>query len=85
MAKPTEGELETQTNAAANLIAEVRKDDDSMSMIDALLLEYSLDAKEGILLMCLAEALMRVPDKETADAFIKDRLSVADWASHAKN
>ena len=55
-----------------------------MSMIDALLLEYSLDTKEGILLMCLAEALMRVPDKETADAFIKDRLSVADWASHAR-
>ncbi|MDB4836871.1 bifunctional proline dehydrogenase/L-glutamate gamma-semialdehyde dehydrogenase PutA [Marinomonas sp.] len=85
LAKPTEQELEEQTKTASNLIAEVRKDDDSMSMIDALLLEYSLDTKEGILLMCLAEALMRVPDKETADAFIKDRLSVADWASHAKN
>ncbi|MCB5162524.1 bifunctional proline dehydrogenase/L-glutamate gamma-semialdehyde dehydrogenase PutA [Marinomonas algarum] len=85
LAKPTDSELVTQTNAASHLIAEVRKDDDSMSMIDALLLEYSLDTKEGILLMCLAEALMRVPDKDTADAFIKDRLSVADWASHAKN
>jgi len=85
LAKPTELELADHTNAATQLIAEVRKDDDSMSMIDALLLEYSLDTKEGILLMCLAEALMRVPDKETADAFIKDRLSVADWASHAKN
>ncbi|MEP2619090.1 MAG: bifunctional proline dehydrogenase/L-glutamate gamma-semialdehyde dehydrogenase PutA [Marinomonas sp.] len=85
LAKPTEQELANHTNAASQLIAEVRKDDDSMSMIDALLLEYSLDTKEGILLMCLAEALMRVPDKETADAFIKDRLSVADWASHAKN
>ena len=83
LAKPSEAELVEQTNTASNLIAEVRKDDDSMSMIDALLLEYSLDTKEGILLMCLAEALMRVPDKETADAFIKDRLSIADWASHA--
>ena len=85
LAKPTDEALADHTNAASKLIAEVRNDDDSMSMIDALLLEYSLDTKEGILLMCLAEALMRVPDKETADAFIKDRLSVADWASHAKN
>ena len=85
LAKPTDGELTNCTQAATQLIEKVRKDDDSMSMIDALLLEYSLDTKEGILLMCLAEALMRVPDKETADAFIKDRLSVANWASHAKN
>ncbi|GAB3486972.1 bifunctional proline dehydrogenase/L-glutamate gamma-semialdehyde dehydrogenase PutA [Marinomonas epiphytica] len=85
LAKPSEQSLTNCTDAATRLIEQVRKDDDSMSMIDALLLEYSLDTKEGILLMCLAEALMRVPDKETADAFIKDRLSVADWASHAKN
>ncbi|MFT2110545.1 bifunctional proline dehydrogenase/L-glutamate gamma-semialdehyde dehydrogenase PutA [Marinomonas sp. 2405UD68-3] len=84
LAKPTENELKNSTKVATQLIEQVRKDDDSMSMIDSLLLEYSLDTKEGILLMCLAEALMRVPDKETADAFIKDRLSVADWASHAK-
>ncbi|GAK86319.1 proline dehydrogenase [Vibrio ponticus] len=54
-------------------------------MIDALLLEYSLDTQEGILLMCLAEALMRIPDAETADALIRDKLSVADWKSHLKN
>ncbi|TDO97481.1 bifunctional proline dehydrogenase/L-glutamate gamma-semialdehyde dehydrogenase PutA [Marinomonas balearica] len=85
LAQPTDTQLKTCTEAATHLIENVRKDDESTSMIDALLLEYSLDTKEGILLMCLAEALMRVPDKETADAFIKDRLSVADWASHAKN
>ena len=85
LARPSDTELKNSTEVATKLIEQVRKDDDSMSMIDALLLEYSLDTKEGILLMCLAEALMRVPDKETADAFIKDRLSVADWASHAKN
>ncbi|MCV2402060.1 bifunctional proline dehydrogenase/L-glutamate gamma-semialdehyde dehydrogenase PutA [Marinomonas sp. C2222] len=85
LAKPSAEQLKTQTDNAFHLITEVRKDDESMSMIDALLLEYSLDTKEGILLMCLAEALMRVPDKDTADAFIKDRLSVADWASHTKN
>lgn len=85
IAKPTKEQLQDNQAAATKLITSVRQSDDSVSMIDALLLEYSLDTKEGILLMCLAEALMRVPDKETADAFIKDRLSVADWASHAKN
>lgn len=54
-------------------------------MIDALLLEYSLDTQEGILLMCLAEALMRIPDSATADALIKDKLTVADWKSHLQN
>ncbi len=85
LAKPSQAELNNSTTAATTLIASVRKDDNSVSMIDSLLLEYSLDTKEGILLMCLAEALMRVPDKATADAFIKDRLRVADWASHAQN
>lgn len=85
LAEPTDAQLKASTEAATHLIEQVRADGESMSMIDSLLLEYSLDTKEGILLMCLAEALMRVPDKETADAFIKDRLSVADWASHANN
>ncbi|MEZ8385875.1 bifunctional proline dehydrogenase/L-glutamate gamma-semialdehyde dehydrogenase PutA, partial [Vibrio splendidus] len=60
-------------------------DKTSIQMIDALLLEYSLDTQEGILLMCLAEALMRIPDSATADALIRDKLSVADWKSHLKN
>lgn len=51
-------------------------------MVDALLQEYSLDTEEGILLMCLAEALMRIPDKYTADALIQDKLSDADWKKH---
>ena len=69
-------------NLATQLIEQVRKSDDGIGMIDALLLQYSLDTREGILLMCLAEALMRVPDKHTADALIRDKLSVADWHKH---
>lgn len=53
-------------------------------MIDSMLLQYSLDTREGILLMCLAEALMRIPDSETADALIRDKLSVAEWERHLK-
>ncbi|TBR41948.1 bifunctional proline dehydrogenase/L-glutamate gamma-semialdehyde dehydrogenase PutA [Marinomonas agarivorans] len=84
LAKPDDQQLKQTTQAATQLIQEIRQRDNSVSMIDAFLLEYSLDTKEGVLLMCLAEALMRIPDKATADAFIKDRLSVADWAAHAQ-
>ncbi|MBV1839548.1 bifunctional proline dehydrogenase/L-glutamate gamma-semialdehyde dehydrogenase PutA [Photobacterium ganghwense] len=85
LATPTEQELQYTTEQATTLIERVRADQNAIQMIDALLLEYSLDTKEGILLMCLAEALMRIPDAETADALIRDKLSVADWKSHLKN
>ena len=85
LAKPDDTELSQAEACATQLIEEVRADGDSINMIDALLLEYSLDTKEGILLMCLAEALMRVPDAETADALIRDKLSVADWKKHLRN
>ncbi|WP_419534792.1 bifunctional proline dehydrogenase/L-glutamate gamma-semialdehyde dehydrogenase PutA [Endozoicomonas sp.] len=67
---------------ATRMIEQVRESDDGIHMIDALLLQYSLDTREGILLMCLAEALMRIPDNRTADALIRDKLSVADWKQH---
>ena len=70
------------TTRATRLIEQVRGSDDAMHMIDALLLQYSLDTREGVLLMCLAEALMRIPDSETADALIRDKLSVAEWDRH---
>lgn len=82
IATPSSEQAATINNYATDLIQRVRNDKNAIHMIDALLVEYSLDTKEGILLMCLAEALMRIPDKETADALIKDKLSVADWKSH---
>ncbi len=50
--------------------------------LDALLREYDLSSQEGVVLMCLAEALLRIPDAATADALIRDRLGGADWARH---
>ncbi|MDX1303096.1 bifunctional proline dehydrogenase/L-glutamate gamma-semialdehyde dehydrogenase PutA [Photobacterium sp.] len=85
LAEPSELERKQATEKATELIKRVRADQDAIQMIDALLLEYSLDTREGILLMCLAEALMRIPDAATADALIRDKLSVADWKSHLKN
>ena len=80
--RPTPQELRVISQRATELVESVRERNDAIHMIDALLLQYSLDTQEGILLMCLAEALMRIPDAETADALIKDKLSVADWNSH---
>lgn len=85
LAQPSEQEAKMIKDQAGELIQRVRNDKQAVQMIDALLLEYSLDTKEGILLMCLAEALMRIPDPATADALIRDKLSVADWKSHLKN
>jgi RHH-type proline utilization regulon transcriptional repressor/proline dehydrogenase/delta 1-pyrroline-5-carboxylate dehydrogenase len=47
-----------------------------------LLNEYGLDTREGVALLCLAEALLRIPDTATADALIEDRFSTADWETH---
>ncbi|PMJ36347.1 bifunctional proline dehydrogenase/L-glutamate gamma-semialdehyde dehydrogenase [Vibrio cyclitrophicus] len=85
LATPSESEKQQITAKTTSLIEAIRADKTSIQMIDALLLEYSLDTQEGILLMCLAEALMRIPDSATADALIRDKLSVADWKSHLKN
>lgn len=85
LATPSESEKQQITDKTTSLIEAIRADKTFIQMIDALLLEYSLDTQEGILLMCLAEALMRIPDSATADALIRDKLSVADWKSHLKN
>lgn len=50
--------------------------------IESLLKEYSLNTQEGITLMCLAEALLRIPDDYTAERFLQDRLHRGDWAQH---
>ncbi|MGO3798555.1 MAG: bifunctional proline dehydrogenase/L-glutamate gamma-semialdehyde dehydrogenase PutA [Vibrio casei] len=85
LATPSSQEKQLIESQTGELIKSIRADKKSVQMIDALLLEYSLDTHEGILLMCLAEALMRIPDSATADALIRDKLSVADWKSHLKN
>ena len=51
--------------------------------LDAFMYQYHLSSEEGIALMCLAEALLRIPDKETQDKLIRDKLSEADWKSYS--
>ena len=51
-------------------------------MVQGLLQEFSLSSQEGVALMCLAEALLRIPDKATRDALIRDKISTGNWQSH---
>ncbi len=67
---------------ARQLVVEVRKDRVKSSGIDAFMHEYELSSREGVVLMCMAEALLRIPDAETADALIKDKIGGANWESH---
>ncbi|MEN8760788.1 MAG: bifunctional proline dehydrogenase/L-glutamate gamma-semialdehyde dehydrogenase PutA [Thiogranum sp.] len=50
--------------------------------LEAFLQEYDLSSQEGVLLMCIAEALLRIPDAETADRLIRDRLCKGHWDEH---
>ncbi|WP_290872958.1 bifunctional proline dehydrogenase/L-glutamate gamma-semialdehyde dehydrogenase PutA [Aquabacterium sp.] len=74
--------VETIRAEARDLIEAVRRQDNAVDTLDALLRQYSLDTQEGLMLMCLAEALLRVPDPHTADALIRDKLNGADWDKH---
>lgn len=82
LAQSDVAEQKAISETASDLIRKVREQGASIHMIDALLQEYSLDTQEGILLMCLTEALMRIPDKYTADALIREKLTDADWNRH---
>lgn len=68
--------------SAYQLVQAIRQTDTSHGGVDALLQEFSLSSNEGIVLMCLAEALLRIPDEATQDALIRDKLSQGKWASH---
>ncbi len=54
----------------------------SLSLIDRFMQEFSLTSDEGVVLMCIAEALLRIPDTKTADALIHEKLAIGDWESH---
>jgi RHH-type proline utilization regulon transcriptional repressor/proline dehydrogenase/delta 1-pyrroline-5-carboxylate dehydrogenase len=64
---------------ARKLVIEVRKERIGKGGLDAFLYHYDLSSEEGIALMCLAEALLRIPDKKTVDQLIRDKITSADW------
>ena len=70
---------------ARTLVGEVRRHRLGKGGIDAFMQEYELSSQEGVVLMCLAEALLRIPDRETADTLIRDKLGPGDWEKHVGN
>jgi RHH-type transcriptional regulator, proline utilization regulon repressor / proline dehydrogenase / delta 1-pyrroline-5-carboxylate dehydrogenase len=67
---------------ARNLVEAVRKNRSAQGSIDAFMQQFSLSSEEGVVLMCLAEALLRIPDAETVDLLIADKLGDRDWSDH---
>lgn len=67
---------------ATTLVKEVRQKRLNKGGLDALLYQYDLSSEEGIALMCLAEALLRIPDKDTIDHLIRDKVTAADWRAN---
>lgn len=77
---PEVGERVSAT--ATDLVRGVRSNRSRKGGLDAFLRKYDLSSREGVVLMCLAEALLRIPDAETADRLIADKLTTANWQEH---
>ena len=81
-ADPGEAAREKIQNTAAQLVRAVRKNTKNDGRIEAFLQQYDLSSDEGVLLMCIAEALLRIPDADTADRLIADKITSARWKDH---
>jgi len=75
-------EREQVIDVAAGLVTRVRARAKDQSAVESFMRQYDLSSEEGVLLMCVAEALLRIPDKATADKLIRDKLGDADWKKH---
>ncbi|OPH36042.1 bifunctional proline dehydrogenase/L-glutamate gamma-semialdehyde dehydrogenase PutA [Moraxella equi] len=81
----TQTQRDNIQSLARSLITQVRADRSKSPGVDALTHEFSLSSEEGIALMCLAEALLRIPDNATRDKLIRDKLADGDWRRHVGN
>ncbi|HMN71934.1 MAG TPA: trifunctional transcriptional regulator/proline dehydrogenase/L-glutamate gamma-semialdehyde dehydrogenase [Rhodoblastus sp.] len=68
--------------ATARKLVEALRAKHEGGLVEELVHEYSLSSQEGVALMCMAEALLRIPDNATRDALIRDKISAGDWTSH---
>ena len=75
-------EQRSRISAMASELVTTLRADTSPSMMENFLAEYGLTTREGVALMCLAEALLRVPDAETIDDLIEDKISPGNWGGH---
>jgi len=70
------------TDEAIALVEAARKSAKKQGVVESFLQEFSLGTREGLALMCLAEALLRTPDADTRDRLIAEKIGSADWAAH---
>ena len=82
LAEPRGAEKRQIEDLARRLVHAARAGRKEQGGIDAFLTEYGLSTEEGVILMCLAEALLRIPDAATADDFIDDKIPHGDWSRH---
>jgi RHH-type proline utilization regulon transcriptional repressor/proline dehydrogenase/delta 1-pyrroline-5-carboxylate dehydrogenase len=82
IADPGDSARENIRGTAAQLVKAVRRNKAREGGIDAFLQQYDLSSDEGVLLMCIAEALLRIPDADTADRLIADKVTSAKWKDH---
>lgn len=83
--KPSAEKIAGAKPMALALAQHVRKVHENQGGMDSFMQTYDLSSKEGIALMCLAEALLRIPDGATADRLIADKISKGDWENHLGN
>jgi RHH-type proline utilization regulon transcriptional repressor/proline dehydrogenase/delta 1-pyrroline-5-carboxylate dehydrogenase len=81
---PDAGQRAAIASLATRLVEGLRGKKDAGG-VEALVQEFSLSSQEGVALMCLAEALLRIPDNATRDALIRDKISHGDWHAHLGN
>jgi RHH-type proline utilization regulon transcriptional repressor/proline dehydrogenase/delta 1-pyrroline-5-carboxylate dehydrogenase len=79
----TGGARHRAVSVAMALVEGARARRDERPFLDAFLQEFGLSNQEGIALMCIAEALLRIPDDSTADRLIAEQLATGDWSAHS--
>ena len=78
----SEAERSAVWHEAERLVIGARKAVRKQGVLESFLQEFGLVNREGLALMCLAEALLRIPDNDTQDALIAEKIKSGDWASH---
>ena len=71
-----------QAQVLATRLVEALRGRPRAGVVEGVIQEFALSSQEGVALMCLAEALLRIPDRATRDALIRDKISVGDWQAH---
>jgi RHH-type proline utilization regulon transcriptional repressor/proline dehydrogenase/delta 1-pyrroline-5-carboxylate dehydrogenase len=79
---PLSRDMRDAASAQATRWVERMRADTAPGLMEVFLAEYGLSTDEGVALMCLAEALLRVPDAETVDALIEDKIAPSEWGAH---